>query len=441
MIDSTPQDAQEPSRGAEFFPARSLRQAMIADLKDGEQTWIAGRVDRTEAGGWILRDGSGSVALDLASSAASAAGDLVDMRGKLQDATFHISETRILAPGKQAPPAGSPNTVLWAAGAEPFLRRRRVREAVRDFFLERDFLEVETPVLVPAAGQEPHLRPFRTTVHTGAGPREAYLITSPEYAHKRLLTAGHERIFEMTRAFRNGPEEGRDAHWYEFAMLEWYRAYASYDEIMEDVENLVAFTAHAIDSPVRDRLKPPFRRLPIRDVFRECAGVDLEPFLSNDREEFAAQEAANGKFGLAADDPPDARFFKILVGGVEPELRGMGAVFLVDYPASQAALSKIKPDDPAVCERFELYADGMELANGFTELNDPVEQRRRFEEEARSRATLGTRPVAIDDAFLEALELGMPPAGGAALGLDRLMALLHGFGDIDPFLPFGRYFG
>jgi lysyl-tRNA synthetase class 2 len=245
----------------------------------------------------------------------------------------------------------------------------------------------------------------------------------------------------MTRAFRNGAEEGRDAHWYEFAMLEWYRAYASYIEIMEDVENLTASVAHAMKSPVREKLKPPFCRLTVRDAFRECAGVDLEPFFSDDRQAFAAQESASGKFGLAAEDPPDARFFKILVGGVEPELRGMGAVFLVDYPASQAALSKIKPDDPAVCERFELYAGGMELANGFTELNDPVEQRRRFEEEARSRAALGTRPVALDEAFLEALELGMPPAGGVALGLDRLMAVLFGCGEIDPFLPFGRFFG
>jgi lysyl-tRNA synthetase class 2 len=432
------------------FPARSRRQKPIDRISKGKQAWISGRLVVEEGEVLVLRDASGSIPVEIESNVAvrgrsgecggASPGDLVDLLGCLEEGIFRVQEVVRLAPGRRFPGPDSANSVLWKTGAEPFIRKSRLRSAVRAYFEERGFLEVETPSLLPAGGQEPHLNPFRTKVETAGGKVDAYLITSPEYCHKRLLAAGHENIFELARVFRNGSEEGRDQHWYEFTMLEWYRAYASYEEIMADSENLVFYSAATLGADGADRFRPPFRRLTMADAFGELAGIDLAPYLDGKGEDFARREAEDGRFGLVREDAPDARFFKILVAAVEPALRDRGPVFIVDYPASQAALSKIREDDPRVCERFELYIDGVELANGFTELNDPAEQRRRFEEDARIKAAGGLDAVPVDEAFLEALELGMPPAGGAALGVDRLAMVLFGEKSFDAFLPFGRFF-
>ncbi len=422
------------------YPARSKRQAPIARIKRGRSVWISGRLLSSIGGGLLLRDASGAVSIRFAGSLEGdvlpGTGDIVDLHGVAEQDAFVADAFRLLAPGRAAPPAGSPNSMVWELGSEPFVRRRRVRNAVRDFFDSRGFLEVETPCLRPAAGQEPHLDPFRTTVDTPAGERDAFLITSPEYCHKRLLTAGREKIYEISRTFRNGPEEGRDHHWYEFVMLEWYRAFASCIEIMNDVEELLLHAADAVESAVFRGLAGPFRRLPVKDAFRDFAGVDLEPFLAGESGKFARENEVVRRFGLSAEDSAESRFFKIFLGAVEPGLEDLGPVFLVDYPASQAALAKIKEGDDSVSERFELYACGVELANGFTELNDPVEQRRRFEEEACLKRGLGHERLPFDEAFLEALALGMPPAGGVALGFDRLMMILYGEKSLAPFLPF-----
>jgi len=448
-------------RQTPHYPLRSRRQSIIADLREDLSTWIAGRLipsgerdpgRREECGGLLLRDASGRVPLAGATGAQGGggeiragarearAGDLVDLQGVLRQGVFEVHDLVLLAPGRVNPPEGSLNHSLWRAGQEPFLRRSLTRKALREFFEAEGFWEVETPTLVPAAGQEPHLQPFETEVATTLGPRRAFLITSPEYGHKRLLAAGHEKIFEITRAYRNGCEEGLDLHWYEFCMLEWYRAYACYEEIMADTENLLWRLALDLRPASAAEFKPPFRRITVEQAFGELAGVDLVPFLDGDAETFAGDEARAGRFGLDPQDSSETRFFKILVAGIEPALARMGPVFLVDYPASQAALSKLKSDDDRLCERFELYVNGVELANGFTELNDPQAQRRRFEEEARARGAAGGAPVPVDEAFLEALELGMPPAGGVALGVDRLILVIYGEESLDRLLPFGRHF-
>ncbi len=410
---------------------------MVDDLSPGEETWIAGRLLPSERDRLLLRDRTGAVTVSLNPDCGTvAAGDIVDLRGVFANGVFLVREAIRLAPGSPVPTVGSANAALWRLGAEPFERGVSLRRAVREFFESRGFLEVETPCLRPSGGQEPHLDPFRTRIQTREGEKDAFLITSPEYCHKRLLAAGREKIFELARVFRNGPEEGGGFHWYEFTMLEWYRAYASYVEIMADVESLVAFAASAVESGVTDRFKPPFQRLTMAEAFGDLAGIDLTPYLRRNAGDFAADAVRSGRCGLSAEDSPDTRFFKVLVSAIEPELAKLGAVFLIDYPASQASLSKIKEDDPTLCERFELYLNGVELANGFTELNDPREQARRFAEEAREKKACGKRPVPRDRAFLDALELGMPPSGGVALGLDRLAMVLFGETDLHPLLPF-----
>lgn len=432
-----------PSSEDTGYPARTRRQSMAADVLEDQPQWIAGRIAGAEEG-ILLRDESGTLPLVFDRDDADLSlprprqGEIVELYGSLgRDGRFHVASWTRLAPGRPVLPARSPNAHLFAAGAEPFVRRNRVKAAVRAFFEERGFLEVETPIVVPAAGQEPHIEPFRTRVEGRGRPREAFLITSPEYAHKRLLAAGMEKIFEMARAFRNGPEEGGGLHSREFTMLEWYRAYASCNEIMDDLEQLVSRLARDLDSALVDCLEIPFRRITVRRAFEEMAGVDLEPFLEGKDELFALEQATSGRYGLSLDDPAETRYFKILVAAVEPALRTCGPVFLVQFPASQAALSKVCMDDPLVCERFELYVNGVELANGFTELNDPGEQQRRFAEEARVKAAEGREPVPLDQAFLDALDHGIPPAGGVAVGLDRLMMLLYGETSLRPLLPFG----
>jgi lysyl-tRNA synthetase class 2 len=276
---------------------------------------------------------------------------------------------------------------------------------VRSFFLRRGFLEVDTPLLVPSPGLDLHL----DAVEAGGG----YLITSPEYQMKRLLVGGLPRIYGMTHVFRRGELGSR--HNPEFTMLEWYRAFAGVDEVMRDTEELVAELSGAVGR--RERLAPPFARLGVCEAFDRFASVREDDF-----------------FSMAAHDQDS--FFRILVEKVEPALAFLGPTFLVDYPVSHASLARAKPEDPRVCERFELYVRGIELCNGFGELTDPAEQRRRFALDQAARASLGKPVYPVDERFVASLEEGMPPSAGNALGLDRLVALCLGETEIARVMPF-----
>jgi len=267
-------------------------------------------------------------------------------------------------------------------------RRAELMNAVRRFFDARDYLEVETPVMVPSPGLDLHLEAFQVA---GVTP-PAFLTTSPEYQMKRLVAAGMPRIYQLSRAFRAG-EQGR-WHNREFTMLEWYRVEASATELMDETETLVRSMLE---------LEEPFDRFTVAEAFATFAdsadALDL------------------------ADTDPDA-FFRTLVDRVEPALATRpGGVFLYDYPISQASLARAKPSDPRVCERFELYVRGVELCNGFGELTDAAEHRRRFESAQRQRAAAGLPVYPIDQRFLEALDEGLPHCAGNALGVDRLVAL------------------
>lgn len=428
-----------------LYPSRTRRETLIAALRPGEKTWIAGRLLQVDDALWRLEDRSGTVELDLSglkestTSAGAApfnAGDLAELKGTLlENRCFQATDLRVLAPGRPEAPSGSANAPLWRLPKDFFTVRRKMKDALRRFFLGHGFEEVETPILVSAPGQEPYLDPFVTTLdRTGERARQ-YLITSPEYAHKRLLAAGFEKIFEIARVFRNGPSETRGLHHVEFTMVEWYRAYASYIEIMEDTECLIRALAEEAAYPGKDDLKPPYERITMTEAFNRYAQVDLEPYLE-DASSFAEAEAMQGAFGLKKTDDAEARFFKIFISAVEPKLGIPRPVFLIDFPASQASLSKIRHDAPQVCERFELYYSGVELANGFTELNDPDEQAERFRHEGELREKRGAAPVPVDESFLEALRLGMPPSGGVALGFDRMLMLLVGAEDLKTVMPF-----
>lgn len=278
--------------------------------------------------------------------------------------------------------------------------RAAIARALRRFFEDEGFLEVETPIRVPAPAPEEHIDP------EPSGDR--FLAASPELQMKRLVASGaYPRIFQVSRCFRRG-ERGA-LHLPEFTLLEWYRAGAGIDALMADCESMIGRAARAVGVSIA---APPWERLEVADAFERFAG-------------------------WRPSGAPDAdRFTRDLVDRVEPSLPRERPVFLAGYPASMASLARIDPANPARAERFELYAAGLELANGFAELTDPSEQRARFEREIDSRRRRGAACPPIDEAFLGALELGMPPCAGIALGVDRLAMWLTGATSIDEVVAF-----
>ena len=320
-------------------------------------------------------------------------------------------------------------------------QRSAIIAAVRGFFADRGFLEVETPILVRYPGMETNLDPFAARLRRQDG-REyaAHLITSPEYSLKKLLAAGFGRIFEITKCFRDGePWAGADdeqgTHNPEFTMIEWYRADADYRSMMADTEAMAAAVAEkTVGGTVVTHqgrtvdLRPPWPRLTMAEALDRYAGLDLGRGI-DDPEWFRA--AVRSKGCVVGDaEPFDDVFFKIFLRDVEPKL-GLAAragetarpVILYEYPRSMAALARLKSADKRYAERFEAYCLGLELGNAFSELNDAAEQRRRLEAESAERRRLGKSPWAIDEQFLEAVGL-MPASAGIAFGLDRLVMLL-----------------
>lgn len=299
----------------------------------------------------------------------------------------------------------------------PALRARdRVLTAIRETFAGWGFTEVTTPCRVVCPGMEPHLVPM-------SAPPGRYLATSPELHLKRLLAAGMERIFEITPAFRD--DEGGDWHLSEFAMLEWYRAWEGLDAIARDVEDLLLAAAKASGFGTAPRgcdLARGAEVLTVREAFSRWAGVDLAAL--RERDDFA-RALENAGVPAGADDSWDDLFHRLFFERVEPHLGRQRPTILTEYPASQAALARVR-DDPEwpVALRFEVFAGGLELGNAFDELTDPAEQRRRHEHDHRWRIDAGLAAPPLDEPFLRALESGHPPAAGIAVGLDRLVALV-----------------
>ena len=335
------------------------------------------------------------------------------------------------------PPAPSP----WFsphrhADRRPFLlARNRIVSGIRAWFAQRDFIEVDCAALAISPGNEAHLHGFATELIQPDGSTERrYLHTSPEFAAKKLLAAGEARIFNLGHVWRN--RERTPTHAPEFTMLEWYRAREDYAAVIADTLALVRLAADATGTRLfrwRGRAADPFAEpewLTVNDAFIRHAGVDL---LSTLREDGTADPEALATISPVAfgkDESWSDIFSRILSEKVEPQL-GQGRVTVLhEYPAVEAALARTSPRDPRVAERFELYACGMELANGFGELTDAEEQRRRFVSEMDVKERVYGERYPIDEDLLAALAI-MPPASGVALGLDRLVMLATGATHID----------
>lgn len=326
------------------------------------------------------------------------------------------------------------------AARRPFLlKRAAITRALRDFFNARGFTEVDTAALQVSPGNETHISAFATElVAPDSGRSRLYLHSSPEFAAKKLLAAGEERIFSFAHVFRN--RERGALHHPEFTMLEWYRARAPYQRLFDDCAGLLAAAAAAAGIEdfrfrgVRTTASLAPEILSVADAFQRYAGIDLlQTYNASgcDRDALA-QSAAKLGLRVAADDTWSDLFSKIFSDKVEPKLGHGRAVLLVDYPAPEAALARLQ-EDRRFAERFELYLCGVELANGFGELTDPDEQHRRFEKSMADRQRIYGEAYPIDQDFLAALAQ-MPPASGIALGFDRLVMLATGAEWIDQVL-------
>ncbi len=304
--------------------------------------------------------------------------------------------------------------------------RARALAATRAFFAAQGFLEVETPLLVPSPGLEIHLE----AVSAGGG----YLITSPEYQMKRLLAAGFEKIVQICKCFRAN-ERGAH-HSSEFTMIEWYRGYAALDAIIADTEQLVHAVCgdHARLGPRMIDVRPPWIHMTVREAMQRWASVDV------DGTEPAAElvrKVRDAGIEVAEGTAWDDAFFAAFLARVEPELAALNrGVILLDWPAPLAALARRKDGDPKTALRFEAYVGGIELANAFDELVDPIEQRARFEDDLRIRAERGRAIYPLDEKLLASLAEGLPPSAGIALGFDRLVMLATGAETIDQVLAF-----
>lgn len=318
------------------------------------------------------------------------------------------------------------------------LARGRIQAALRGWFAAEGFTEVDPVALQVSPGNEAHLHGFRTEAIGNDGqPQPMYLHTSPEFAMKKLLAAGETRIAAFAHVWRN--RERGALHSPEFTMLEWYRVGEDYAVLMDDCAAFLRLAAEVAGAPslrFRDRTCDPFaapERLSVADAFRRHAGIDLLATIGADGATDAqalAAAAAGAGVRTAADDTWSDIFSRILAERIEPHL-GLGRATILDrYPACEAALARRAPDDGRVAERFELYACGVELANGFGELTNAAEQRRRFEEEMAIKERVYGERYPIDEEFLAALAL-MPPASGIAMGFDRLVMLATGAPRID----------
>jgi len=320
------------------------------------------------------------------------------------------------------------------ADRRPFLlSRNRIKAALRGWFADRAFTEVEAGILQVSPGNEAHLHGFATQALTIDGRAQPlYLHTSPEFAAKKLIAAGETRMVDFARVFRN--RERGPLHHPEFTMVEWYRVGEAYEQLMADCADLLRL---ACTTAGRDRLTWRGRdcdpalepeRLTLAEAFRRHAGMDLLATVAvggaTDRDGLAAQAKTAG-IRVSGDDTWADIFSKVLVERIEPHLGFGRATILCEYPVSEAALARPKAADPRVAERFELYACGVELANAFGELTDPAEQRRRFEAEMAEKQRVYGEAYPIDEELLAALAL-MPPTAGIALGFERLVMLATG---------------
>ncbi len=479
-------------QGLRLYPARCTRTHLVEEIRidppgtpsGAQRIVLAGRVTAVGDSGFRLADASGSVWLQVPRQGNGATpgpegltvpapiaaqgvdtsagedgpdmlapetllpllvpGDVVQAEVEVPGEPWWVRRLGMLAKARRPAPwlLSTPTQGGPGGGAtlDTLVHRAQILRAIRSFFDTNGFLEVETPIMARHPGMEPHIDLFESRYRpdpTLPGT-PVFLLSSPEYAMKRLVAAGVERVYQVSRVFRNG--ELGPFHNPEFTLLEWYRAFASFVEIQADLERLVQFIADRLrlGGAIRWQghtvsLASPWPRITVREAVSEATGLDLAS-LGDDQDLVPACRR------IGVDVPSNATwdeaFSRLLADRVEPTLGLERPVFLMDYPARLAALAKVRHDSYPVAERFELYVAGMEVANAYTELNDPDVQRERFLQERAMRRRMGAPAFDFDPDYLETLESGLPPCGGIALGVDRLIMLLLDLPDVRKAMAF-----
>lgn len=301
--------------------------------------------------------------------------------------------------------------------------RHQLLKTMREFFYARGYTEVETPCLMRTAPPDPYIEPLKVFVGE-SGPY--YLHTSPEMGMKKLLSTGCEKIFQICKTFRE--EEFEEHHAIEFTMAEWYLK-GTYERAMDETTELISFVSSAMDRAGREYLTRPWKVYELKQLLLETAGIDPFPLT---RDQLLSAMEQHGFRGLKGADTWEDLFFKLFIQEVEPAIQDQGPYFIKDWPASITAMAKRK--DAHTVERFELYMKGLEIANGYTELLDPDEQRERLSRDSRARTRLGKTGFAPDEQFLRALSLIDGPVAGVSVGVDRLLMVLLGKEKIDQVL-------
>ncbi len=318
---------------------------------------------------------------------------------------------------------------LPSATLDTIKLRARLLAQIRDFFSIRDVLEVDTPVLSMAANAEPHLETFVAAYEKPglSNAQTLYLHTSPELPMKRLLAAGSGSIYQIAKVFRNG-ESGR-YHNPEFTLLEWYRVEFDHHQLMDEVTDLVTALLG------KEVLSEPVERLSYRDIFQHYLGLNVHQSSVAELMACARTQDLQPPTDMPMNDP-NPWLDLLLSHCIEPHLGRKRLTFIYDYPATQAALAKVRPGNPPVAERFELYVQGIELANGFHELTDADEQYRRLRDNNQRHVAHGLPSLPIDHRFLTALKSGLPDCAGVALGLDRLLMIMASKSTIQDVIAF-----
>jgi lysyl-tRNA synthetase class 2 len=346
---------------------------------------------------------------------------------------FSVSDTalaEILQPGDLIAVDGQKKVLLMAPGqpVRPAASRQKLQlwqgflQAVRLFFSRQDFLEIQTPTLVVCPGTEPTIEVFSTLLKKGSQQKQLFLPTSPELHLKKALCLGFDKIFEIKNCFRN--DENSPHHQPEFTLLEWYRTYKNLQSMEVDIRELFRFLMEQFDQEIA--LRPESIRVAtVAELFYEHTGFKITPQSSlEDYQKIALESGVKVRGAESIDD----YFFATFIEKIEPKLPLNQLLFVKDYPPFQAALARLTENGWA--DRMEVYFGGLELANGFHELNDPKEQKHRFELDLEKKKALGKSPINLDSDFIELLQQGMPPAAGMALGVERLFMALFEVVDI-----------
>lgn len=410
------------------------RTAMIADLKPNSETQtIAGRlleVSPTGASG-IISDESGSVKIIWSEpNPAVARNDLVGLHGSYQRQTFIVTQTALLVKSQaESVEKLPPRNVLQARAA--------MLQAVRTFFVDRGYLEIETPALGLAPDHSLAIKVFESRYEDEWGVAETvFLPTSPEPFMKRMVAEGYEKVFQIGKFFRNG--ERGTLHNPEFTGVEWYHAYTDYNQMMDLTQALIIYVAQSLGVTAVSKAHGPaisltqqWRRSRFYELLESTLG---RPLAGIENPAILKQLLQQAGFWCGTDETLEDLLLRLFVHSVEPDLGYSAPTFVIDYPVCMGAMAKRKLTEPNVVERFELYLAGVELCNGYTELNEPDEQRQRFETDRRRKYP--QRDIPLDAAFLAALRYGIPPCSGNALGLDRLLMLLLGKDSISEVRPF-----